>query len=288
TNYAMGAIIGGHNGCSSQYTAINLNGHVDTTCGNYYNILSGTTDENLYFNSPLGTDIYFRTNNANDAYVNNTGMGVYETLTAGVGMAGGTDEFHVINTTGNAYLYAYSTAGASATLGAWSGGGAVPLNLGGSIVSLPSGGIQFFDGTTQTTAYQPQATTVSFSGYGISSNSLNYYPPAQLLASASITTTKINPLHLSVWCQYVEGDMSGDGGTLNLELNGVTEASTTWYYPYDGGYASGCNFSTIIPNVSAGTNTLDVYASLFVGNGGVGGSPYTSSIGPGGISIASL
>ncbi|MCL5006983.1 MAG: hypothetical protein M1153_02480, partial [Patescibacteria group bacterium] len=200
TNYAMGAIIGGHNGCSSQYTAINLNGHVDTTCGNYYNILSGTSDDSLYLNSPSGTSIYFRTNNVNDAYLDNTGMKLL-----------------------------------------------VPLT--------------FSDGTTQTTAYQPQTVSATFPATsGPYEN--NYVAPNQiLLGSLSLTTTKTQSLLFNVNCQYTiaSGGLGGIYGGFNLLLNNTENASTTWEIANYGNGWPPCSFTKVIPAVPAGTNTINLY-----------------------------
>ena len=71
------AVIGGSNGCGSQYTGITLNGSADTTCGNHYNILSGTSDQGLYLNTPSSYSIWLRTNNSNDAMVGTGGVTIY-------------------------------------------------------------------------------------------------------------------------------------------------------------------------------------------------------------------
>ncbi len=57
----------------------------------------------------------------------------------GLNPAGGTDEMQVTNSSGGTYLYAYSTAGSSATIGAWnSSTRASVLNLNGSSINLSS------------------------------------------------------------------------------------------------------------------------------------------------------
>jgi len=50
--------------CGANYIGISLNGTLGGTCGTGYNILSSTTDTNLYINTPTGGSTNFRENNS--------------------------------------------------------------------------------------------------------------------------------------------------------------------------------------------------------------------------------
>lgn len=78
-----GSALIGTNGCGGNYTAISVNGNADTTCGNFYNILSSPTDTSLYINRPAGSPINFRENNVTQVQIASGGV---TTIT---GVAGG-------------------------------------------------------------------------------------------------------------------------------------------------------------------------------------------------------
>ena len=61
----------------SGYNAVSLNGTLDI---NDYNLLSRSSDKNLYINRPTGNDIYFRENNADQVIIKSGGnVGIGET-----------------------------------------------------------------------------------------------------------------------------------------------------------------------------------------------------------------
>lgn len=57
--------------CGGNYTGISLNGQIGS-CG-VYNILSSTSDQNLYLNRPSGYAMYFRENNGNQMVITSGG-----------------------------------------------------------------------------------------------------------------------------------------------------------------------------------------------------------------------
>jgi hypothetical protein len=82
----------GSAGCGGNYTALSLNGNADTTCGNFYNILSSPTDQTLYLNRPPGLAIRFRENNV-DQMVIATGGNI--TMTSGLNVNGAVTNLNV-------------------------------------------------------------------------------------------------------------------------------------------------------------------------------------------------
>lgn len=191
----------------------------------------------------------------------NGGTDIQGLLTAGANMPGGNDEFHITNTTGNAYLYAYSTAGSSATIGAWSGSGGVPLILGGSGVTI--------NGVTKSNW---PGSLAARNGFG-SGNSTVYQN--QYVTISSIAFTLNNPSTIIVseftedayasvqWGWTYNGSSctatTESGGdypiSIGIELDGSTY---TW------GEASGASYtvnsSDILPNIAAGSHTLSLVA----------------------------
>ena len=122
------------------------NGNENLANGLYLNDrnTSNGVGQQLYLQNWDGT-FYISSTNAfawasNRFWVDPSGNGTFAGLvTAGdaqLGMnpQGGSDQFHLNNTSGNTFLYAYSTADTSATIGAWSstsGGSGKPLFVGG-------------------------------------------------------------------------------------------------------------------------------------------------------------
>lgn len=114
-----------------------------------------------------------------------TGSGLFnvgEVFQVGFNPSGGTDELQLLNTSGNAYLFAYSTAGTSATIGAGNGMvGGLPLilNPASDNVVIGGNGLLLSLGTYYRCTHGTNATcgTVFLSG-----------------GTATVATTSIGPL----------------------------------------------------------------------------------------------
>lgn len=82
----------------------------------------------------------------------NVGPGA-QGINMGMNPAGGGDQLTIANSTGNGYLYAYSSGSASSSIGSWSAGGALPLGLnpGGGFVGIgtnnPAGALHVSNGS---------------------------------------------------------------------------------------------------------------------------------------------
>jgi hypothetical protein len=130
-----GGVLVGGSGCGGNFAAISLNGSVDTTCGNFYNILSSSTNNDLFFNRPTGNYLRFRENNNDEMVIvagGNIGIGTNapDALLSLNGQSAQTIDL-VRETTA-------STAGNSLAIqagGATSGG----TNLNGGTLNLTSG-----------------------------------------------------------------------------------------------------------------------------------------------------
>ncbi|MDE2145014.1 MAG: hypothetical protein KGJ01_03590, partial [Patescibacteria group bacterium] len=193
-------------------------------------------------------------------------------MTAGSNMPGGTDEFHITNTTGNAYLYAYSTAGTSATIGAWSGSGGVPLILGGSGVTIGGVTRSAWPGSNSNreTFTSGSNTTNVFQGVWITigSWSVTLASQSNLLVTAYASTLYTYPTVTYNWngSQCTSNTIYDyyDPGTLGIDVDGTVYDSiespqtNSGNATYNNGFP--VTISTIIPNLSAGSHTIYLVA----------------------------
>ncbi len=197
-------------------------------------------------------------------------------LVAGSNMAGGTDEFHITNTTGNAYLYAYSTGSTSATIGAWSSGGAVPLVIGGSGLELNGVTRSSWPGSlaarsTFGTTYSGDSATYG----GVTANPLE-------LASASITTNSTTNIYISGYSNYVSNWSCGGTADFYLTLDGTQYANVTSLFVGNNNFGgNGATVTDIIPSVAAGTHTV----GFWISNGAYSTSCADVTVEPGAVSI---
>ena len=133
----------------------------------------------------------------------------------------GADAFHISNNAGGAYLYAESTAGTSASLGAWgpSTGDTLLLNpAGGNISLLPTGGGNVGIGTTTPSNLLSIAGSTVNNGLNISNSGGNYLSLFDD-GNAHIEGTPNSML-------WIDGDsnavtsIGGGGGNTYLNQNG--------------------------------------------------------------------
>lgn len=164
------------------------------------------------FNTQSGANIYFRINNANKVTLNssgNLGIGTTSPWTT-LSVTGNSD-------LGNSALAGYFTATSTTATSTFNGG--VKLGLSGS-------GIEFSDGTLQTTAVQTGSTLVTATTTAVQIDNddgtgarvlFGTYVPANTIKAPSVLKARL----------YVQSLSCANGFTINALYGGVSFASST-------------------------------------------------------------